>query len=687
MPSPIWRRMYRPSALSGGNGAHSSCSATPSSRRKAASCSPVSCAPWFSGSPANGQPPPLQGPREDGHRPVGHAVRFRERFHDRVQIVAAHVGEQRGDLRVAQRLEPRGRLGRRALAEGLPRGGGRQPEQRVVLEVPHGLEPLSEPAPPGWAKAPARGAGRSAVMTTCHPSARNRRSSCWLRWSPTTRSRLCRFRSTTTTWPRRSAIASSVHASQTLPSSSSASPTTAMFRAGPATGGCPGSASPAPPNRSLEIAVHEGREAGRHGPEPHRPRGEVEPVRVLRAARIRLEPAEGPVHVEALRRQEPSQDLDRVEDGRGRGLDRDPVARAHDLEVERGEERERRGRARLVPAHALRRRVRPSAVRVVDGIGGEPEQPVLDAEQEPAFLVGETRAHGAGRHGSLIIPRAAVSSPHHRITNRRVPRGRSAVHVRRSRARCAGRDSPGSHELRRSRVQHVRSRRVRARHGSDGRGPLAPRHRPRPDLERVQPLPPPSARGRRGRQARRVAGGRPPARVPDHLARRDLPVAHQHAVPEPHGDGHRGDDPRPADGRRRAPGRVRQDPARPAHGRGERRPAGDRRDRGPHAHRPLRGDAARRVHGLPPSLDGASGRRDRRAPHGGDPGRALPLHRHLHGHGHRQHDGGDDRGTRDDAPRHGGHSRRRSPAACGWRRRPAAGSSRWRARTSGPRGS
>ena len=49
----------------------------------------------------------------------------------------------------------------------------------------------------------------------------------------------------------------------------------------------------------------------------------------------------------------------------------------------------------------------------------------------------------------------------------------------------------------------------------------------------------------------------------------------QHDVPQPHVDGRRGDDPRPADGRGRAGRRLRQDGAGAAHGRGLGRRAGD----------------------------------------------------------------------------------------------------------------
>ena len=60
-------------------------------------------------------------------------------------------------------------------------------------------------------------------------------------------------------------------------------------------------------------------------------------------------------------------------------------------------------------------------------------------------------------------------------------------------------------------------------------------------------------------------------RVSHHLAGRGVPEPHQPQVPQPDVDGHRGDDPRPADGRGRADGRLRQDRAGPADGRGLRR--------------------------------------------------------------------------------------------------------------------
>ena len=71
-----------------------------------------------------------------------------------------------------------------------------------------------------------------------------------------------------------------------------------------------------------------------------------------------------------------------------------------------------------------------------------------------------------------------------------------------------------------------------------------------------------------------LAAGALPIDFPDHLARRSLPQPDQHDVPQPDGDGRRGNDPRPADGRGRAGRRLRQDRAGAADGRGVGRRAG-----------------------------------------------------------------------------------------------------------------
>ena len=130
---------------------------------------------------------------------------------------------------------------------------------------------------------------------------------------------------------------------------------------------------------------------------------------------------------------------------------------------------------------------------------------------------------------------------------------------------------------------------------------------------RLQQLPPPFPGAARGGEARRAGGGRAAGRIPDRVARRGVPQPDQPEIPQPDVDRHRGDDPRAADGRGRADGRLRQDRAGAAHGRGLGRAAGDHAGRGADDDRAPQGRAARRLHRLPPLL-GALPRRRGRAP-------------------------------------------------------------------------
>ena len=161
-------------------------------------------------------------------------------------------------------------------------------------------------------------------------------------------------------------------------------------------------------------------------------------------------------------------------------------------------------------------------------------------------------------------------------------------------------------------------------------------------------LQPALPRARRGGQARRPAGRRAAARVPDDLARREPDEADGDALSEPHVDGRRGVDPVVPARCDRADRRLRQDGSRPADGRRERRRARDRAHRRPvrarvlprararRRHRPLalRRHAARRAHeraGV--RRAGGGGGTDhrtlQRARHGLDDGGARGGARHV----------------------------------------------------------
>ena len=83
---------------------------------------------------------------------------------------------------------------------------------------------------------------------------------------------------------------------------------------------------------------------------------------------------------------------------------------------------------------------------------------------------------------------------------------------------------------------------VDGRHRRDVPRPAGDRHLQQ--LERARQLQRPPARAGRVGQARRAAGGRLPARVPGHVARRVADEADDDALPQPDGDGRRGVHPR-----------------------------------------------------------------------------------------------------------------------------------------------
>ena len=157
-----------------------------------------------------------------------------------------------------------------------------------------------------------------------------------------------------------------------------------------------------------------------------------------------------------------------------------------------------------------------------------------------------------------------------------------------------------------------------------------------------------------------LAGGLP-MRFPDHLHPRILLPPHLHVPPQPDGDGHGGDAPRPADGRGRAGRRLRQDPAGADHGRGERRHPRRGGAGRPHGGRPPPRRGAGRLHRLPPLLGPAPRGRDRRGRDRDDLRPPRALRRHLHGDGHGLHHGLHDRGDGAVAALLGRHPR----PACG----------------------
>ena len=240
------------------------------------------------------------------------------------------------------------------------------------------------------------------------------------------------------------------------------------------------------------------------------------------------------------------------------------------------------------------------------------------------------------------------------------------------------RPAPGPDPLRRSRLRALSAALVRALDGLRRGAARAAGRRHLQHRERLQQLPPPAARADRGGRARRARGGRPAARVPDHLARRAVPQPDQPDVPQPHEHGRRGDDPRPADGCGRAGRRLRQDRAGAADGRALGRQAGAPAGRRADDDRALPRGAPWRLHRLPALLGRVPGRAHRRARDPAHRDASRHHRRHLPRDGHGEHHGVPRRDARHDACRARRPSRRCTPTGCARARRAACAPSRWR---------
>ena len=208
---------------------------------------------------------------------------------------------------------------------------------------------------------------------TCHPAPSKNSTSFLIFWSGITRSRLWRLTSTThITYPRPCSDGSAI-ASQMLPSSSSASPTSAMNLAG--------SARRSALEVRVDVAAGHGGEQRRHRAEPDRAGGEVGHVRILRPAGVGLQTADLAQPREVRPVELAREVLDGVVHRAGVRLHRHLVVAAEMAEPQRGHDRHHRGRRRLVAAdldrHVARRR-HPLPIGVVDHAHRQPEHPSLD---------------------------------------------------------------------------------------------------------------------------------------------------------------------------------------------------------------------------------------------------------------------------------------------------------------------
>ena len=173
------------------------------------------------------QPPALHGVGEDDARPISHGVARGVGIEERTEVVTAEIV---GPEARARRRRPLRRTRRRTSGapsrNRLRRSSPATPKQAWYCSLGIASIQSRSASPPGR---PNASVSRRPYFTstTCQPAAANCPRHCWIRTPGTTRSRLCRLKSTIQVTLPRPSVAGSAIASQMLPSSSSASPISA----------------------------------------------------------------------------------------------------------------------------------------------------------------------------------------------------------------------------------------------------------------------------------------------------------------------------------------------------------------------------------------------------------------------------------------------------------------------------
>ena len=139
----------------------------------------------------------------------------------------------------------------------------------------------------------------------------------------------------------------------------------------------------------FDITAHQRHEIRHHRAESYRARGEMDAVGVLQAAGVSLQTAEAAILQEFLAGQVSQQILNSVVDRRGVRLDGDQVAGLGRSEVISRQQADDGGATGLVSADLDRVDVGTDVIRVVDQVGTQPEDPILNAVQK--FQIGAGR--------------------------------------------------------------------------------------------------------------------------------------------------------------------------------------------------------------------------------------------------------------------------------------------------------
>jgi hypothetical protein len=199
----------------------------------------------------------------------------------------------------------------------------------------------------------------------------------------------------------------------------------------------------------------DGRREGRgDGAQPDGAGREVDGVVVLGLARVRLDAFERAQLGEVLPGQVAEEVLDGVEGRRGVRLDGDAVTGLQLAEVERGEDRDHRGRGGLVAADLRAIQVRPNTVGVVDHVRREPQHATLDRFERGQLVsrqsTGPPRLHREHRRlrqrhlPGLYVPLALLPPWERRLRDRRSFVRRSEAGLLRQDG-CAGRAHRADH--------------------------------------------------------------------------------------------------------------------------------------------------------------------------------------------------------------------------------------------------
>ena len=162
------------------------------------------------------------------------------------------------------------------------------------------------------------------------------------------------------------------------------------------------------PALGVHVVLHQAGKAGLGDAEADRAGGEIDVGLVLGARGVGLGAAEGAEILQLVEALVAEQVLDGMEHRAGVRLDGHPVLGPQDMEIERGHQRDERGRGGLVPAHLQAVAAIDLVVGVVDHVARQPEHLALELAQHVERRGRLPRQHARTFHQA---PRGSDVSP------------------------------------------------------------------------------------------------------------------------------------------------------------------------------------------------------------------------------------------------------------------------------------